>query len=178
MAYNVTVSPQSQDFTYKGDNRTLTFNVCQDSGTTKVVPLITEASADVLTNLAKVRIRSPATLSIEKCGSFPVILSSLPGYNSTAISIRVKSYSTSYVTVSNTISNLKIVEQQAKLITDTNATVPSKLDLISSNNLTNSSATVTKKPNKTVQMVVIILLVVGVAGVIIWWFLQNQESIA
>ncbi|MCK9370035.1 hypothetical protein M0R04_09040 [Candidatus Dojkabacteria bacterium] len=163
LSYNLTITPTNYDFKYSGEDKTLTFRICQDSGSEKTIALVTEASADVLNNLAKMRIKSAANIKVTKCSDFPVLLSSSSGYTATFISLRVKAYNTTtYPKINNTISNVDIVKNIV-------------LNNLSNTNVTDNS-TITKKPNKTVQMIAVIVIVIGVLIAIGIYFYNRSSS--
>lgn len=169
-AYNVSITPSTYDFTYNGDSQTLNFKVCQDSGSTQIVSLITEVSSDTLNNIAKVRIKSPAYLKVPtNCENFPVLLSTVSGYNKTTISIKVRyfnNYSLANNPVSNnTLSNLNAVANQIKTINETKIL-----------NTNSTTASVTKKPNRTIQMIAIISIVIAVFGIVAWYLTHQNEN--
>jgi hypothetical protein len=170
-AYNVTITPSNYDWKYTGGEKILSFNVCHDSKNQNLsIPLITEVTADSLSDLAKIRIQSPYKVETSKCKSAQVKITSEAGYNATRIVLKMYTFNDkTYVKPNDSVNNINIVANQTGLTIKNISAI---------NESTNSTAasTVKPKPNRTLQAIILGIIIIIIIGVIYYYYQQQQDS--
>lgn len=170
-AYNVTITPPSYDWKYTGGEKVLSFKVCHDSkNQTLSIPVITEVTADSLTELSKVNIQTPYKVETNKCKDAQVKLTSSKGYVPTRVILKMYTFNDkTYTKPNESISNIQIVENKTGL---TIKNISGDMN----SNLTNSSINPKSKPNRTLQGVMLVIIIIAVIIGIYYFYQQQQDN--